>query len=287
VSKTQKQISSVASDLVENDSVYDFLYHDPERIASFLAQFNPHGHLKSLLLSEGDGESSGTSNSLTGKAGVPGVVGLDGTNTDSTSNSVSESMARTYDPLWLNALSLLDFLQQKEMLCKDVASANIGQFVIATASLWVVNMDLLKSILASPKLKAELLKQTGSINHSKGGNLTPLALAFELLSIFPHGVQAHLISTNANMWCSLKESGLSTSAGDLFLKHGTSISGAWTVVGVLDAKPDSGSLLVSPFAEGMIGAVAGLAAVSRPLIGRPSHYYGITPLLIFRRASGS
>ena len=41
-----------------------------------------------------------------------------------------EGLQRVYDPLWTNALTLLDFLALEDLLNRDINSANLGQFVL-------------------------------------------------------------------------------------------------------------------------------------------------------------
>ena len=152
--------SDVASAPPERSSVYDFLYHDPHRIASFLAQFTQHGHLESLSRSESTAAATTNKSVVTGRAGVPtlGSVGRSGER--AASGSVTEALTTTYDPLWANALALLDHLSQHGLIRRDVTRASIGQFVLAQGELDILNLGTLRAAWAenpiTPLLTAQL-----------------------------------------------------------------------------------------------------------------------------------
>lgn len=55
----------------EKNSVYDFLYHDARRIASFLSQFQTYGVAQSIKANEGAGRSETTKGGLEAGGGVP------------------------------------------------------------------------------------------------------------------------------------------------------------------------------------------------------------------------
>jgi hypothetical protein len=40
-----------------------------------------------------------------------------------------------YDPLWANALALLDYLEQRNLFAHDLAQAGIGQLVLSSGYL--------------------------------------------------------------------------------------------------------------------------------------------------------
>jgi hypothetical protein len=73
-------------------------------------------------------------------------------------------------------------------------------------------------------------------------------------------------------------------ADDLVLKHGGAISGRWKILYILDAyadegkPPDVSGWSGGELTNGILSAMHGLRAA----IGRPSGWFGITPLMIFR-----
>ena len=90
--------SDAASAPPDRSSVYDFLYHDPRRIASFLAQFTQYGHLKSLSRLESTTEAASDKGVVTGRAGIPIVGSVGGSGETTASESVTEAITTTYDP---------------------------------------------------------------------------------------------------------------------------------------------------------------------------------------------
>jgi hypothetical protein len=93
------------------------------------------------------------------------------------------------------------------------------------------------------------------------------------------------------MWSSLVPEGVVGTVSDLSLKHGADISGDWSVLGVLDAVPDSipAALPVSNVnpAESFETLIKNFANITRTALGRPAEAYGATALLIFRQVSAS
>ena len=115
-------------------------------------------------------------------------------------------------------------------------------------------------------------------------------MIFEFLPILPHSIQGSLVDIlGKQVWFTLKDEGLSTSAGDIFLKHGAKIPGGWSVVGIVDALPTNNyqAPSVSPFTGGMQQVIADISSSIRPGFGRPDHAWGITPLLIFREVTAT
>ena len=321
MSPNDETASGVERDEPTTDSVYDFLYHDARRIGSFLGQMDVSGHLTGLKQIEAAESASNIKGSVNASASVAvarGGVAFDGQNT----TSERESFERTYDPLWTNALALLDMLDERNLIQDGLAAARIGQFVKVTGALGVTDLTLWKGLWEMPALKQVLIEgATGQgsepVSHPnrqqrrQQGTAKPVApvksvleqqaeAGLSLVNLLPHTIQARIASDDGLVaWCSLQESGLIISASDLTLKHGVVVSGTWTMVGVLDALPDlnadgtatgamieahvqAQSLGTSPFGELM----QHLTPAIRVLLGRPVHAYGMTPLVIFREISG-
>lgn len=218
---------------------------------------------------------------------------------------------RVYDPLWANARALLDYLTQRNMVRNDIASAAIGQFVLVSGQLLLLDLAMLKSAWEKPPIQ-RLMK--AGMNHqlkSSGRNreqrraaeksaLSQGEAQFEvlvaLLSMMPHAVQVRLIGNNVNVWCTLEEGAIAGLSSNLILKHGALLGGSWNMLGVLDASPydpefknDDGegeAEIFARIAETMVGALAArLGPITRTVMGRPPSAYGVTPLLIFRDVS--
>lgn len=126
-------------------SVYDYLYYDARRVGSFLAQFDPSGHLQQITQTDSvsKGTKRGYSVKLGGSVPVPGSPeAAEGSLTfgREPGQTGSEGMSRIYDPLWTNAKLLLDYLDEQNLIKRDLASATMGQFIVATGEISVLDL---------------------------------------------------------------------------------------------------------------------------------------------------
>jgi len=300
MSRNDEIASDVERDAQSTDSVYDFLYHDARRIGSFLAQIDPSGHLTSLKQIDSAESGSGmrSSANVSGNA----VVARAGAAMEDQRTAVErESLERTYDPLWTNALALLDMLDEREMIRRGLIASRIGYFVKVSGSLSVTDLTLWRGLWSMPALKeafiegavkrqplaissqnrTERRKARGKEGPSSKSTLeSQMEAGLAMVGMLPHTIQARMFSNDGtSAWCSLREDGLVVSASDLTLKHGVTISGQWTMVGVLDAVPDADgpqgngglpNLGASPLSELM----QTLTPAFRTILGRPTQDYG-------------
>jgi hypothetical protein len=298
----------------KNNLVYDFLYHDARRIASFLAQFETYGVLQQVKATESVGHVGTSKTTIAANAGVPlvakGAAALAGTVTD----EERDAAERTYDPLWTNARTLRDYLTERGMIVREIEKARIGQFVQVTGELAAFDLGLLKQAWKLPAIKESVLtaaaKQSAAqlpppknkaerakARYAKQELPEGLEAGFELMSIMPHTIQASIRGQNWTVWASLREDSLVTSGSELLLKHGVGIAGTWNMLGILDALPHQGDVLTATYVTeqilaglsmgGLVSQVLGsLGPMARMMLGRPSDAFGMTPLLIFREVSG-
>ncbi len=312
--------SDGARDEPTTDSVYDFLYHDARRVGSFIAQIDPSGHLTSLKQTEGADSGTGLKFSAHAEANAAVARGGGGFE-DQRTAAERESLERTYDPLWTNALSLLDMLDQRRMIHDGVEGARIGQFVKVSGSLTVTDLTLWKGLWSMPAIReviqdgiassaAAHVPQGNRSERRKHGALKApnsqkstlehqMDAGLAIIGMLPHTIQARLLAENGtSVWCSLREDGLVVSASDLTLKHGITVSGKWTIVGVLDALAeisqdgmatqeaiDAAKQPQAIGAEPMGELMQALTPAIRGLLGRPAQSHGITPLVVFREVS--
>jgi len=311
MSMNDGEASSKALDEPKNASVYDFLYYDKQRVGSFLAQFDDSGHLQRVTQSEN--ASKGTRRGF--KIGATGTVMGTGGGLHferSPGEHGSEAIERIYDPLWSNALTLLDYLGSANLMHRDVTAARLGQFVLASGSLSVLNPTTLPKLWESPHIKSQAV--ITAVNGQKLiWNANPLNAALsskdkavaeraflknvevntratmEILPYFPHSAQCTIKGDNFSLWSSLATDGMVGAVSDLSLKHGTEIPGVWHLLGIIDAQPDAIPAQVEiPYTgvpshfETMIKNISNLA---RTALGRPPNAYGATALLLFREVS--
>jgi hypothetical protein len=113
------------------DSVFDFLYCDTPRIASFLAQFDNSGSLTGIVRSEHAHRGTQKAFKKEASGTLLAISGGVSHEKDTTAEYGQESQ-RMYDPAWANARAFLDLLSERSLINRDVPSAGIGQFVLGS-----------------------------------------------------------------------------------------------------------------------------------------------------------
>ena len=311
-----------ASDEQASASVFDFIYCDDRRIGAFLSQFDELGVPTRVSVSESVKKARGRAFKFSAGGGIPGIGNANLTVERGPAEIGGEKAEqRDYDPLWANALALLDYLETNDLVRRDITTARIGQIVLVTGSLNVLDLALFKGLWSLPAVReAAMANVPREQSMPEGGNRkerrasrvqaqptrstkTAEELAIDgglaLVGMLPHAVQARITTPSGDLvWSSLREQSLVISGADLFLKHGSSVSGTWAMLGVFDAFPDAdseGNLTTSGYESVLSAQAAADSAFGtlmcsampaiRPLLGRPFHAHGVTPLLIFREVS--
>jgi len=300
MSKNARKVSAKAQGEPPRNSVYDFLYHDVKRVASFLAQFDPSGHLQQIKQKEGKRRGSSDKGGLSAgiDIGVARIGFEGGTQVD---NGGSEDLERTYDTLWANAITLLDYLASEDMIQKDLNIARMGQFILFSGNLSVQYTGVVQPMWNLPSMAASArlsIDNTQFSPHITKSEIDAYKSGVEyILSIYtslPHSSCFNIDDSHHKVWGILTEDYISGTSSDVALKYGNAIAGTWAVLGIMDALPDT---LVEvphpPMADVLTdgdGAVKKLIAyysfVVRRSFGRPPEMYGVTPLLIFRQVAG-
>lgn len=308
MSKRGEIASAGEHDAAEADSVFDFLYHDSRRIASYLSQFDNSGLLTGVTQSEGvtKGSKRGKRIGLGGNAPLIG-----GGNIEleiGPGEAGSESMVRVYDPYWANALQFLDVLHERNMIQRDLDSATIGQFVLASGYLSIQDLGMMKEAWKAPSLQRKMKSGFGSGKKQSQMTAAERAAAqeekenadlfLELIQLMPHTVHARLITINDKyprlIWSTVNQDHLVTSPSDIILSYGETMSGEWSMLGILSAKPefltpdlngefDGDDLGLTQSVVGQLSKM--LAPVVRVSLGRPAAAHAVTPLLIFREVA--
>ena len=292
--------------------VLDFLYHDARRVGSFLGQFEV-GHLTQLTQLDEVGDQTSESSGRQFAIGAPKVLG-GGTETgESAGTSTKEASTRVYDPYWSNARAFLDHLSSNGLIHLDVTTAPMGGFVLISGGLNVIDLGMLKEAWKLPSIKRAALSGAQEAEGGSPGNRADrrrqqrahgssaqmseaesnTQLMLELLSVLPHSIHAIVASGFESVWCGLKEEYLTGSSSDFMLKHGVVIPGKWSILGILDGRPDysdtgeGDELIADPnsiLSNSLLGIVANqLAPIVRLMLGRPIQSYSVTPLLVFRQ----
>lgn len=300
--KNARKRSSEAPDPPVRRSVYDFLYHDVRRIGSYLAQFDPSGHLLSIkqTTSVEENEQSDAGGSIGGGIGIA----KGGTQfSDRVGTASKDAAERTFDPLWTNAVTLLTYLEQHAMLGRSVDRARLGQFVLLKGRLTFWDMNLAKFLWSIPEIRenAVAAERPKWAPGTETQRERELRIIWQVMPGLSYSGQCILVTPQRRLvWASLADASMVGPIADLGLKYGIDIDGEWHMLGVLDALPSSlpvydGTALrmdsVSDAVRAGLEASPILSEVVRFInavraIGRPPTAFGVTPLLIFREVSG-
>jgi hypothetical protein len=317
MSKKDEIASGAGLEEQSTDSVFDFLYNDAQRIGSFISQFDAFGHLQNVTSGEtaSKGARRGFSVKLSGSVPVPGASeaaegGL--TFSREPGETGTEGLTRVYDPLWTNALTLLDYLDERGLIQRDIKKARLGQFVIVSGGLSVLNAAIMpkvfeggaieKIVLATAKKNAKEKWGNDQANAAlKGPARTKAEAKFleaaeqaaraglESLKHIPYSPHCTVNGSDFSVWSSLEARGIVGSVADLSLKHGTEIPGEWHLFGILDALPNPiPAQIVIPISDTprhFGDAIRNLSNLSRTLVGRGPEAFGMTALLLFRKIS--
>ena len=198
----------------------------------------------------------------------------------------SSALTRTYDPQWLLPLLFLDKAHHKFQT--DFQNASLGQLVLTIGQPLIVDTSLLQSLYGKPTLQQIAIKKAlkqAEENEVEFNHDETMLLLDAVTETGPQ-IQMHFLSTGGCSWCTLRQDGLITPASELAMKHGAMVAGEWRFVGIKDADlgigtpPDHISEILehAPFTNEAATILAGM----RGMFGRAAHFYGVTPLLIFR-----
>lgn len=217
----------------ESASVFEFLYTDFERIASFIAQFNDFGELKEILQSKSAGRATGSGDVQK----VSGNIGFAKGDAEISSEYAAHHDAgsqRVYDGRWMAPLMFLDSVEQKELLIRDASKAHIGQLVIFKGPLKIRDFASLSKIWQQPAIRN--LIEAGNKDTQDSGNrhvrrklkasqpkrkadqVNEFDLFFDLVNVLPHKVQA-LVGDETIAWGILRDDDLSGDPSDFALKY--------------------------------------------------------------------
>lgn len=270
--------------------MYDFLYSDHERVASFLSQLNSSGALSSVE------QSGGKAKSNTKKGGLnfgPVQAGL------AQELEWNREVRQTYDPLWQNSLRLIEAVESEAG--EPGNSINLGQIRIFSGTLLAYDLSALTSLMQSDAMDdfiaSGLREDEGQDNRSakvkKASKRQEAEVIRAYLKEMPLGMGFVLVSSHAHFWFSVKREFLSLYTLDVPLKFPTHISGQWNVLGVVDALPEDHVEGIRPVLDreidGLLPAMVlhmlQLSGASTGMFGRPVPAHGLSPLSVYREVS--
>jgi hypothetical protein len=312
-SEERKNPSSEGQGEQITDSVFDFIYYDARRVASFLSQFDKYGHLSSLVRKESAQRAKTDHNVVEATGGVPLIASAKGSHQNGTSTNKTEESAYSYDPFWTNARALLDYIDERSLMTRVLDTAHIGQLVLLSGQLEFRDLRLIQKAMALPSMAKHIKGQSNAgqsdrrDRRKREQSTSTEDVSLEIFSLLPHSLQIELKAGGGVTWGSLNEANLVVDSSDIFLKHGVHLPGTWNVLGVLDALPSirdnreeamrnyanaQNRVVTSDFGAfetistgGVSALIDGIVPMIRLLLGRRDHQYGVTPLLIFREVA--
>jgi hypothetical protein len=295
-SKREKKASIKERAEPKFDTVLDILYYDTRRIGLFISQLDDFGLLKQIEFTETTTESSSDKGNFSLRVGPRSLrvtVGKEG----EAEETGTDSSKRIYDPFWVIPLSFLDYIEERGLAHNNIKLATIGRLVLLRGKLIILDVSLLKNLWKIPEGKENALQ--AALQEEKNKDKDPseverdVNVFFQMAEHLPHAIQCLLITpTSPNCWGLLNEEFITCSSSDLALKYGVAIDGDWSLLGIVDAKPEEQSDNHSVITE-IVSAIKGnaigvettrVAEVVRQM-GRPAAAFGLTPLLIFRQAA--
>lgn len=272
----------MAEELLNIESIYDFIYLDNTKIKSFYAQITGNGSLTTIK------ESS--SNSMTelkeATIGIPTITG----GKLSHSETPVKSSERLYDGIPTMPREMIDKLDELGFIGRELKEDNLGRLVLLEGTLGVLDVGMLKEMI-EPAINfyvKDLQKTNTKESRAEAKDINSLkAEVIQFLRSVPYALQSRLLVRNQSsnkldeVWMTLNREELVVKSHDLNFKHGEFITGKWYLLGVLDALPNDDFVYENQKTEVQVGIEA-ILTVLRTFVGRATTSFGITPIAIFR-----
>lgn len=274
------------------DYLYDFIYADTRRIYSYLSQIDPSGVVTAIKEITSESDTYGADGELNAKIVKAAIKG---------SSLNSQSLEHQFDATPTLPWSLINHLDSLGYLNSELGKTPIGGLVHLQGSLTLADVRLMREAWG-PLTELAFIENEQSINdqikNSKGEALRSLKeqlaalsakLKYErasaaLLEKLPHTVNMTLSFDGGRCWSLLSPTNFLFDPEDLLFKHGSSISGTWHMVAIVDAEPiydesDPGTWFVEGNFHDLMSRVTDIFKFR---FGRPQGHYGVTPIAIYR-----
>lgn len=274
----------MAPESQSTESLFDILYTDRERLTLYLSQIDPNGVLTGFKTSSVDGSS--ISSDVKGNIGVAGFAYNGKTNNQ-------DSLERSYDPAAALPIQVLNGLDEKNFIHRDINKTPIGSLILNSGYLSLFDTSFALTLWPFLQKKIDFRAMAQSANNGSNGHgkkitvedITEIVKA--IIEKIPQPI--HMILSNEHkIWGTLSDSGFMSPPNDLFLKHKNIIPGKWYVLGILDTLNERSEFDASglqTFGGQLLRGVQDLFGHMISMFGRPDDAYGITPLIIFREVA--
>jgi hypothetical protein len=291
------------------DALYDYVYLDRIRIAAYAAQLDDNGVLSQLKRQT----SAGDETKIEGKVDLQ-VAGVK----QGDSAKSSSAIEHLYDASWSVPLDVLALLDKNGLVNDGLDGTKVGQLVIIRGDLELVDIRLLRdlwapifelwshneseavkalqkqvnSIVSAPNTRVQKKQLTAAAAEARAtvdSTSVQMGRVLKILEKLPHALHASLRDpvSGEKIWMSLDPTNLTTNVDDFALKHGASIPGDWSVVGILDAFPDPDRSTPEVSGAAIHDIMRFVTDFMQNLLGRPAAAYGLTPIAIYRTVVAS
>ena len=211
----------------QENALIDFLYKDNDLINSFYSQmFN--GDLTGIAKSE----ISADQLSAQMNAGVAVLGGkMDAM------HSNTENIRQAINPRDAKVIQLIENLNLSKI---DLSNTESNSIVAIEGSLLFRSFDFLNKLIPMmnesnmvPQFNEPLIPNTKNKNNKKSYTWGKFIMQF--LNMLPYGLEMELkTQSNEQALCILKEEFLTISSTDLLRSYGSTLPGAWTIIGIID-----------------------------------------------------
>lgn len=271
----------MAHDEVVGNSLYDFIYINHEALSLYNAQLDKDGLLTHQVITKS------VSDQQKNQLGASAKIISGGLENQS---SVSESMQSNFDASRAMPLNVIRELNRLGLIQKDIEKAKLGQIVLFSGRLQIVDYALMASLIR-PAMHMhihEMPSKTPNDKINKKSKQAELDAFANLIEQMPKLVQFRLFDDNNSAWGTISAGNLMVHSLDFVMKHSITIPGQWHILAVLDAVPDkddeteidSAALkYMTQMESGYVEAFMHL----RGMMGRRLEEYGVSPLAIFRK----
>ncbi|UOO76053.1 hypothetical protein LVJ85_08325 [Neisseria sp. Dent CA1/247] len=268
-------------DEAAENSLYDFIYINHEALSLYNAQLDKDGLLTHQVITKSVSDQQ--KNQL--GASVKLVSGG-----HEMQSSVSESTQSNFDASRAMPLNVIRELNHRGLIQKDVEQAKLGQIVLFSGRLQIVDYALMASIVrpATQMHINEMPCKTPTEKLNKKAKQAEFDAFANLIEQMPKLIQFRLFDDHRSAWGTISSGSLMVHSLDFVMKHAITVPGQWHILAVLDALPDGAAEMeidkaAFKYMTQMESAYMEAFIHLRGLMGRRLEEYGVSPLAIFRK----
>lgn len=255
------------------EKLYDVLYADEDKIASYYAQIF-RGLLKSTKLTES--ETSGTS----GDIGLHAAV-----MTGKTAHQAlaSHSLENTITPHDIAVIDTIVRLREAGYVHNSLGGAKPGHIFLCEASFSLFDSNMLFEFLNEAPDQILLDDQEQRNNKQKKEYIQTIRkLGAMVFKMVPMGLVFKAFTSDDHCaWGTMKRDFLREPPASLLLKHGFDLHGQWYLFGIADVV-SPGSIDRTKEWGPVLGPFRTMGKPIQEMLGRTPQDLGITPIAIFR-----